>query len=168
MIVRKHQKRPLVVVDIMQWPALQVGPKCTCDEAYALMRENQVSHLVVGLGALPLGVVCETDAAAAPHAMVADIAQRTPVVSPLDPVGVAASMLWELDVCAVPARVPGRACGLVTRQDLVRWRITSAAPRCEACGSHHRVRTGVGFCAACLARTGPLGLDEIEVALEAV
>jgi hypothetical protein len=155
----------LLVADLMSWPALRVDPECSADQAFSQMREFGVSHLLVTMGQVPLGIVCEVDAAAAGFAAVAEIARRPHSVSLWDPAMFAAGMLWSDNLCAVAVRVPGRACGLLTRDDLTRAGVSGPWPRCESCGSHHRVRSqpdvGVAFCAECLDGMQPFDLDDL-------
>jgi CBS domain-containing protein len=167
---RVDRGEALTVGDVMAWPAIAIDPAQSAEDALIRMRACGIEHLLVERGRVALGILCERDAESARRVrQVADVMRAAAFVSPFDGATRVAEILRASHACAAVVCVGGRACGLVTRGDLIRAEVGGRWPRCGSCRSHHRVRVkrsaGVGFCEACLDSVEPFEFEELYVDL---
>lgn len=164
--------RDLIVADIVKWPSPQIDLNRDGAEAFERMRESGVRHLLVTDDGVAVGIACELEAVEMHRAPVGEIAHDPLVVSLWDSATAVAQILAENNACAVAVAIPNHTCAILTREDLTGAGICGPWPRCEACGSDHRVRailsSGVHFCAECLEHVGSVEPDNLYVDLGVV
>ena len=120
----------MLVRDIMSSPVAAVPPEATLEDAYRMMREKEIRHLLVFDGERVVGVVTDRDlrlatsalAASpfAPGSRVSSVMVRAPVTaSPDDPVEDAARAMRERKIGCLPVMEGQRLLGIVTGIDLL-------------------------------------------------
>jgi CBS domain-containing protein len=113
---------PVLARDLMRTTLVTIGPQATVEEVARLIAFHQISGVLVLDGDRLAGIVSEADVIGKQGRTVADI--MTP-----DVIGVAedmpaediARLLTERRIRRVPVVRDGRAIGIITRGDIVRW-----------------------------------------------
>ena len=114
------------VQDVMTENVQTVSPGATAEEAWQLMRQKQVHHLVVTNGSLIVGVVSDRDtggrhgAAVRQHHRVAELMTFPAATVPLTTtIKKAASMMRGRSIGCLVVEDEGRVRGIVTVSDLL-------------------------------------------------
>jgi acetoin utilization protein AcuB len=120
----------MLVRDIMTSPVAAVPPEATLEEAYRMMQEKEIRHLLVFDGERVVGVVTDRDLRLAtsalaaapfpPECRIASVMVRSPVTAaPDDPVEDAARVMRERKIGCLPVMEGERLLGIVTGIDLL-------------------------------------------------
>ncbi len=120
----------MLVRDIMTSPVAAVPPGATLEDAYRMMQEKQIRHLLVFDGDRVVGVVTDRDLRLAtsalsaapfpPGSRVGSVMVRSPVTAaPDDPVEDAARVMRERKIGCLPVMEGDRLLGIVTGIDLL-------------------------------------------------
>jgi acetoin utilization protein AcuB len=121
----------MLVRDIMTAPPVVISPETTLEDAYRIMNEKQIRHLLVTAGEKLVGVVTDRDLRLATSALspkplpvgtrVADVMCHDPVTADtLDPVEDAAFRMRERKIGCLPVMNGGETlAGIITGIDLL-------------------------------------------------
>jgi predicted transcriptional regulator len=158
----------LLLASLVRRPLIVIEENITVLEALAVARHEHVHHLPVVRGASLVGLVCTCDLQrAAPEKRVAAV-MSSPVIAldPGDSLLDAALALKDNNVGSVVLMDNHRACGIVTRGDLLfaspELEAVLGKVRCQCCGLTRHLRSnehGDTLCIYCLV-PGADGLAE--------
>lgn len=157
------QSNPTPVSVLMSAPVVTIAPNASAADVLALADAHGVHHFpIVERGRL-VGIVCTCNLVdVRPDAAALQVGWRHVVTLPREAsVDDAARLMLMHGVGSVVVTDESGACGIVTRDDLIRAYpgLDSLVFRacCSACGAHTHLRPGSdgqGVCQSCLARIG--------------
>jgi CBS domain-containing protein len=118
----QRASRPVLARNLMRTTLVTIGPQATVEEAARLIAFHQISGVLVLDGDRLAGVVSEADVIGKQGRTVADIMTPDVIGVAEDmPAGDIARLLTERRIRRVPVMRDGRAIGIITRGDIVRW-----------------------------------------------
>jgi acetoin utilization protein AcuB len=120
----------MLVRDVMTSPAVVIPPDTTLEDAYRVMYEKQIRHLLVVEQTQLVGVVTDRDLRLAtstftlsphlPAGRIADVMCRNPLTAdPADPIEDAAFRMRERKIGCLPVMEDGAVVGIITGIDLL-------------------------------------------------
>lgn len=120
----------MLVRDVMTSPAVSITPETTLEDAYRVMQERRIRHLLVLEGTRLAGVITDRDLrlatsvlAPSPHppgSRVADVMCGTPMTAdPSDPIEDAAFRMRERKIGCLPVVEDDAVLGIITGIDLL-------------------------------------------------